>query len=45
MDERELNELLPLHAVGPPLRVDGGGAVRVGKSRSGLDMVVEQYEN
>src|SRR5437762_5016790 len=51
MDERELNELqgpaeaLPLHADLPPLRVDEGGAVRVGKSRISLDLVVEQYEN
>lgn len=29
----------------PPLRVDEGGAVRVGSSRVGLDLVVEQYEN
>ena len=45
MDERELNELLPLHAEGPPLRVDEGDVVRVGKSRVSLDLVVEQYEN
>jgi len=36
---------LPLHAERPPLRVDEGGAVRVGKSRVNLDLVVEQYEN
>ena len=36
---------LPLHAAPPPLRVDAGGAVRVGKSRVSLDLVVEQYEN
>jgi uncharacterized protein (DUF433 family) len=36
---------LPLHAEPPPLRVDEGGAVRVGKSRVSLDLVVEQYEN
>ena len=36
---------LPLHAERPPLRVDEGGAVRVGKSRVSLDLVVEQYEN
>jgi hypothetical protein len=29
----------------PPLRVDEGGAVRVGKSRISLDLVIEQYEN
>jgi uncharacterized protein (DUF433 family) len=31
-------DLLPLHA-------DEGGAIRVGKSRVSLDVVVEQYEN
>ena len=36
---------LPLHADRPPLRVDEGGAVRVGKSRVTLDLVVQQYEN
>jgi uncharacterized protein (DUF433 family) len=36
---------LPLHAERPPLRVDEGGAVRIGKSRVSLDLVVEQYEN
>jgi uncharacterized protein (DUF433 family) len=36
---------LPLHADLPPLRVDEGGAARVGKSRVSLDCVVEQYEN
>src|SRR6267378_1239129 len=36
---------LPLHADRPPLRVDEGGAIRVGKSRMSLDLVVEQYEN
>lgn len=36
---------LPLHAVPPPLRVDEGGTVRVGKSRVSLDLVVEQYNN
>ncbi len=38
-------EALPLNADRPPLRVDDGGAVRVGKSRISLDLVVEQYEN
>jgi uncharacterized protein (DUF433 family) len=38
-------EALPLQADRPPLRVDEGGAVRVGNSRIGLDLVVEQYEN
>jgi len=36
---------LPIHADAPPLRVDEGGVVRVGKSRISLDLVVEQYEN
>ncbi|HEY7157510.1 MAG TPA: DUF433 domain-containing protein [Gemmataceae bacterium] len=45
MDERELSELLPLHPERPPLRVDEGGAVRVGQSRISLDLIVEQYEN
>jgi uncharacterized protein (DUF433 family) len=36
---------LPFHPEPPPLRVDEGGAVRVGKSRVSLDLVVEQYEN
>ena len=36
---------LPLSAELPPLRVDEGGAVRVGKSRVSLDLVVTQYEN
>lgn len=45
MDEREVNNLLALHAEPPPLRVDAGGAVRIGNSRINLDLVVEQYEN
>lgn len=36
---------LPLQPEAPPLRVDEGGAVRVGTSRVSLDLVVEQYEN
>src|SRR2546428_13970112 len=36
---------LPLDSEAPPLRVDEGGAVRVGNSRISLDLVVEQYEN
>jgi len=35
----------PLHLESPPLRLDEGGVVRVGKSRISLDLVVEQYEN
>ncbi len=38
-------EAFPMHADRPPLRVDQGGAVRVGNSRISLDLVVEQYEN
>ncbi len=51
MDERETNRLLspvcglPMHAEHPPFRVDEGGAIRVGKSRISLDLLVEQYEN
>jgi uncharacterized protein (DUF433 family) len=36
---------LPLQAEHPPLRVDEGGAVRVGESRISLDLIVRQYEN
>ncbi len=36
---------LTLHAESPPLRMDEGGSVRVGKTRVSLDLVVEQYEN
>lgn len=36
---------LPLYADVPPIRIDEGGAVRVGNSRISLDVVVEQYEN
>jgi uncharacterized protein (DUF433 family) len=39
------DETLPLHADPPPLRRDEGGAVRVGRSRISLDLVVEQYES
>jgi uncharacterized protein (DUF433 family) len=45
MDERDVNNLLPLNVEPPPLRVDTGGAVRIGKTRISLDLVVEQYEN
>jgi len=38
-------ELFPIHFDPPPLRVDEGGVVRVGKSRISIDLVVEQYEN
>jgi uncharacterized protein (DUF433 family) len=43
MGTSEPNELL--HPDLPPLRVDEGGVIRVGKSRLSLDLVVEQYEN
>ena len=36
---------LPLSADFPPLRLDEGVAVRVGKTRVSLDLIVEQYEN
>src|SRR2546421_5140550 len=45
MDEREPKQILPLSAESPPIRVDQGGAVRVGESRVSLDLVVEEYEN
>ncbi|HQU44231.1 MAG TPA: DUF433 domain-containing protein [Pirellulales bacterium] len=45
MDEQQLKELLPLDAAPPPLRIAEGGAVRVGKSRITLDLVVEEYES
>jgi uncharacterized protein (DUF433 family) len=40
-----MTDLLPVKAEPPPLRVDEGGVVRIGKSRISLDLVVEQYEN
>lgn len=45
MNQQEVNELLPLEAVAPPLCVVEGGAVRVGRSRITLDLVVEEYES
>jgi uncharacterized protein (DUF433 family) len=36
---------LSLHAELPPLRLDEGGAIRVGNGRISLDLVIEQYEN
>ena len=44
MNENESNNLL-LSADPPPLRLDDGGAIRIGKSRVSLDVIVEQYEN
>lgn len=37
--------LLNLDAVAPLIRIDEGGAVRIGKSRITLALVVEEYEN
>jgi len=45
MNEQDLNEMLVRHANTIPLRVDEGGAIRVGNSRVSFDLVVEQYEN
>ncbi len=45
MNQQQVNELLPLVATAPPLRVVEGGAVRVGKSRITLDLVVEEYQS
>jgi uncharacterized protein (DUF433 family) len=45
MENRELDELLPLCPEPPPLRVAEGGVVRVGSTRISLDLIVEQYEN
>ena len=42
---KSLVDGLPFHSDFPPLRMDEGGAVRVGKSRISLDLVVQQYEN
>lgn len=36
---------LALHSEPLPLRVEEGGAVRVGESRVGLEVIVEQYDN
>ena len=36
---------LSLHTEHSPLRLDEGGAVRVGNTRVSLDLIVEQYEN
>jgi uncharacterized protein (DUF433 family) len=40
-----LSNGLPLHTDVLPLRVDEGGAVRIGNSRISLDLIVWQYEN
>jgi uncharacterized protein (DUF433 family) len=41
----QASETLPLHADRPPLRVEEGGVVRVGKSRIALDLLVREYDN
>jgi uncharacterized protein (DUF433 family) len=45
IDADGLAEGLPAFGGRVPLRVDEGGAVRVGDSRISLDLIVEQYEN
>jgi uncharacterized protein (DUF433 family) len=45
MGEHKPNDAFPIHADPPPIRIDEGGAVRVGHTRISLDLVVEQYEN
>lgn len=45
MSKSESNKDPPLHSALPPLRLDEGGAARVGNSRVSLDLIVEQYEN
>jgi len=45
MDEKELSQLFPLDPVAPPLRIVEGGAVRIGKSRITLALIVEEYES
>ena len=44
MAPNEISEL-PLTPESPPLRVDLGGAIRVGPSRVSLDLILEEYEN
>src|SRR5688572_33322364 len=45
MNQHVQAEALPLSSEAPPLRVDEGGVVRIGKSRVTLDLIVSQYEN
>ena len=45
MEPNGICENLPLGPECPPLRVDPGGAVRVGKTRINLDLIVEEYQN
>ena len=40
-----MTETLMIKPASTALRVDEGGAVRIGSSRVTLDLVVEQYEN
>jgi uncharacterized protein (DUF433 family) len=37
-------DALPIRGDDRPLRIDAGGAIRVGQSRISLDVIVEQYE-
>jgi uncharacterized protein (DUF433 family) len=39
-----VRESLAIQADRPPLRVDEGEVIRIGKSRVSLDIVIEQYE-
>ncbi len=39
------DEAFPIGDERPPLRLDAGGVIRVGKSRVPLDVVVEEFEN
>ena len=43
MNESQPSSLLSLQPEMPPLRVDDGGTVRVGKSRISLDLIIERY--
>jgi uncharacterized protein (DUF433 family) len=45
MNEQQLSDILPLNGEPLPFRLEDGGAVRIGKSRVTLDLIVEQYEN
>ena len=40
-----MGDIFAIRADGPPLRLDDGGAVRIGTSRISIDLIVEQYEN
>ena len=45
MAEKSLQALFSLAAAPPPLRIVEGGALRVGKSRITLDLIVEEYDS